>query len=60
MILEIRDERPEVAPRMVARMDNVPDDLTCAEVLRRYGVASHLRAILITDAGREVIQDGRR
>ena len=60
MILEIRDERPELAPRLVARHVNVPDNLTSAETLVRYGVAGHLRATLIRDGEREVIQHGRR
>ena len=60
MILEIRDERPELAPRLVARHANVPDNLTSVEVLARYGVALHLRAILIRDDEREIIQHGRR
>lgn len=60
MILEVRDERPEVAPLLVSLHVNVPDDWTSAEVMARYGVAPHLRAILIRDGEREVIQHGRR
>lgn len=60
MILEIRDERPETAPRLVARHVNVPDDWTSEQVRTRYGVASHLRATLIREGEREVIQQGRR
>ena len=60
MILEIRDERPETAPRLVARHLNVPDDWTSEQVRTRYGIASHLRATLIRDGERELIQHGRR
>lgn len=58
--LEIRDERPELSPRLVARHERVRD-IPPPDLLRFYGVPEHLRAILIHDDGtRHVIQQGRR
>jgi hypothetical protein len=58
--LEIRDERPEISPRLVARHENVRD-ISTAQLIEFYGVVSHLRAVLIHDDGaRQIIQEGRR
>jgi hypothetical protein len=58
--LEIRDERPELSPRLVARHENVRD-ISPAQLIAFHGVVSHLRAVLIHDDGtRQIIQEGRR
>ena len=59
-VLEIRDERPEVSPKMVIRHERVRD-VSPAELLSFYGIVSHLRVVLIHDDGtRQIIQEGRR
>jgi hypothetical protein len=58
--LEIRDERPELSPRLVARHENVRD-ISPAQLIAFHGVALHLRAVLIHEDGtRQIIQEGRR
>jgi hypothetical protein len=58
--IEIRDERAEIRPSLVARHENVRY-ITPRELINFYGVASHLRVILINDDGeKQIIQEGRR
>jgi hypothetical protein len=59
--LEVRDERPELQPRIVARHKRIPDEWTPAEILKQFGISEHLRAVLIhPDGERQIIQEGRR
>ncbi len=60
-ILEVRDEQPELSPRIVARHIFSLEGRTPAQILDRYGVSEHLHAVLIhPDGERQVIQEGRR
>jgi hypothetical protein len=60
-MLEVRDERPELSPRIVARHVFALEGRTPAQILDRYGVSEHLRAALIhPDGERQIIQEGRR
>jgi hypothetical protein len=57
--LEVRDERQELSPRIVARHTPIPDGWTPAQILEYFGVSEHLRAVLIhPDGERQVIQEG--
>ena len=58
--LEVRDERPEMSPRIVAKHHNIRD-ISPKELICYYGIAKHLRVIVIEDdKSRRVVQDGRR
>jgi hypothetical protein len=60
-MLEVRDERQELSPRVVARHTPIPDGWTPAQVLEYFGISEHLRAVLIhPDGERQIIQEGRR
>lgn len=56
----VYDERFEAGPKFVASFDNVPEDWTTAELMKRYGIADHLCVYLENFRMKNCVHNGTR